>query len=46
MQTSVERIRREIWHRFHFCLLWIFGFPVLVVAVAALLIAPGLVHLQ
>jgi hypothetical protein len=43
--AELERTRREIWRRLRYYLTWIFGFPVICIAVAAFLIATGLVRL-
>lgn len=40
---ELERLRREMWRRNRSYIIWLFGFPVLVIGVAALLIATGIV---
>ncbi len=44
--TDLERLRREMWRRLRLFLMWNFGFPLIFVGVAALLVATDLVHLQ
>ena len=39
-----ERLRRDMWQRYGFAVLWIFGFPLITVGMVALLIIAGLVH--
>lgn len=41
---DLERLRREVWRRYRQCIIWMFGFPVFCIGVAALLIATGLVR--
>ncbi len=41
---ELERLRREGWRRARLTLLWIFGFPPLVVGVTTLLISVGALH--
>ncbi|HEU5440427.1 MAG TPA: hypothetical protein VFU88_14135 [Ktedonobacterales bacterium] len=43
---ELERHRREIYRRFRYYLIWIFGFPPIVFAVMALALTKGLVHSQ
>jgi hypothetical protein len=38
---ETESLRRDMWRRFHYFRIWVFGFPVLVVGVAALFISQG-----
>lgn len=42
---ELERLRREVQRRFRYFILWNFGFPILVIGVAALLIATSVVTL-
>ena len=39
--SELERLRKEIWRRFLYQSLWIFGFPLLTIGMTALLIATG-----
>ena len=41
---GLEQVRQEAWQRGNTARLWLFGFPVLRIGVAALLIATGLVR--
>ncbi len=41
---ELERLRREIWRRYSYVALWIFGYPLLTNGVVALLVVAGLVH--
>ena len=38
---DLERLRQEIWRRFRYMALWIYGYPVVAFGVAALLITTG-----
>jgi hypothetical protein len=40
---ELERLRREVWRRYRYFALWVYGFPVLVIGVSALLITTGVV---
>lgn len=42
---ALERLRREVYRRNRHMILWIFGFPLLFIGVAALLIATSAVRL-
>jgi hypothetical protein len=42
---ELEGLRRETWRRFRAVMLWIYGFPIVVIGVAALLIATSVVIL-
>jgi hypothetical protein len=44
--ADLEQLRRDTWRRFRYYLIWVFGFPLIVVGVAAFLIGTGLVHPQ
>lgn len=43
---DLERLRREIWRRFRYMVLWIFGFPLLAIGTAALLILTGMINVM
>ncbi len=45
-QTDIEleQLRREMWHRFLYQILWTFGFPLLAVGIAALLITTDVIN--
>ena len=40
----LERLRREIWRRLRYQIIWTFAFPPVTIAVIALLAVAGLVH--
>jgi hypothetical protein len=42
-EPELERLRRDMWRSFRYYRIWLFGFPVLVAGVLALLILSGLV---
>jgi heme/copper-type cytochrome/quinol oxidase subunit 1 len=41
---ELEQLRQEMWHRFLYQILWTFGFPLVTIGVAALLIATGIIN--
>lgn len=43
--AELEQLRRDMMRSFRDYLIWVFGFPVVAVAVAAFLIATGIVRL-
>jgi hypothetical protein len=43
---ALEALRRAMWRRYALVALWVFGFPLLTIGVAALLTVNGLVHLH
>ena len=44
--AELEGLRREIWRRYRYVALWIYGFPVVAVGVAALLITTGAIRVM
>ncbi len=44
--NELEQLRREMWRRFLYQILWTFGFPLLAVGVAALLILTGMINVM
>lgn len=43
---ALEQLRKQIWRRFLYQTLWIFGFPFLMGGVVALLIATGAINVM
>ena len=41
---ELEQLRHDVWRRFGYMSLWIYGFPLLAVGVVALLIATGVIR--
>ena len=41
---ALEQLRHDVWRRFGDMSLWIYGFPILAVGAAALLIATGVIR--
>lgn len=42
--ADLERLRREMWRHFRYYIVWIFGFPIIVVGAVVLLILSGQIH--
>lgn len=43
-EPELERLRRELWRRYRYMVLWVLGFPIIVFAPVVLLIVTGYIH--
>lgn len=43
---DLERLRHDIWRRFGYLTLWIYGFPLAIAGGTALLIVTGVIHVM
>lgn len=43
-EPELERLRRELWRRYRYMVLWVLGFPIIVFAPVVLLIVTGHIH--